>query len=527
MRAQSRRDYVTPAPQSIAKGTLLMTVHIAHPRVLLLLAAVAAALAVGVAAVASVRRDESTVIIQEPVPQTPLEVTLVEAWDVATSTFERWGGTWAVAAIYSTDVNDVPAATAGENGRRRTWQVEAVNSDGKLRWIRITSGIAVDAIEPGYGAREAGLAGLDRPSMDSPEAVSIARQERAALVGGQDKAQGIHTGYAVDLKTGRALLFVSGSIAQNPARLLIDPSTKALVRAERLIVQGGGLSVSRDAGLAWHESPLSGVISAVASDPIDSRAFPLTFAVAWSGENLGLWRTIDGGQSWSRAALFPAEAGPVAHGLVVGPFGGADAALIGTNSGVWVYNIADSRLALLAPSGPVLDLALARDGTAHSIIMQVAAPQTARHYIWFGSAPGEWRAASDELVTRLAEVGPSIEAFDPSAAPDAPRWLAFGDSGQRGLRAAPSGIESTVDGGANWELVKPGNPLRLVAAPDFDASGVALAALFPDLVVRTSDAGQTWKTVKTMPDRNGGRVFFAGAKQAFIASAGSAIWQEF
>lgn len=498
-----------------------------HRPLVVLMAALTAVLAVGVAAFASVRKDESTIIIQEPVPQTPMETTLSEAWDVASSTLERWGGSWAVAAIYSTDVNDIPSSTTGEDGRRRTWQVEAVDPTGRLRWLRITSGSAVDAIEPGYGAREAGLAALERPPMDSPEAVSIARKERPALSGGQDKAQGIHIGYGVDLKTGRALLSVSGSIGQNAARLLVDPSTRQMVRAERLIVQGGGLSVSEDGGLTWRESPLSGVISAVASDPLDTRAFPLTFAVGWSGESLALWRTIDGGQNWSRAAVFPAEAGPVARGLIVGAFGGADAVLVGTNSGVWVFNIAEGKLQLLAPSGPILDLALAGDGAAHAIIMQVAAPLTARHYVWAGGTAGEWRVVSDELVTRLGRLGSSIEAFDPGAGLEAPRWLAFGESGQRGLRATSSGIASTGDAGATWELVRPGNPFGLVASPDFDTSGVAIAALFPDLVVRTADAGETWKTVRTMPDRNGGWLFFAGAKQAFIASAGSATWQEF
>lgn len=490
------------------------------------LVAISATLPVGLIAVASLRQDEPKVILQEQVPFTPVETTLLEAWDVAAATLDRWGDGWAVAAIYSTDVNDVPSVTTGEDGRRRTWQVEATNPDGELRWVRITSGAAVDAVEPGYGAREAGLAGLERPLIDSPEAVAIARQERAALTGGHDKARGIHIAYAADRGTGRPLFSVSGSVSDQVARLLIDPSTKRLVRAERLLVQGGGLAVSRDAGLTWNASPLSGVISAVASDPMDTRAFPLTFAVAWSGENLGLWRTVDGGLSWSRAAVFPAEAGRVAHALVVGAFGGGDAALIATNSGVWVYNVAEARLELLTGSGPALDLGFAGDGTAHAILMQAGKPETARHYTRSGGVSGDWQAVTDALVTRLAKVGSAIVAFNPDAT-DAPRWLGFGSSGQKGLRATQFGIESTGDAGASWRPVREGVPSRLVVAPDFDESGVALAAQFPDLIVRTADAGETWKTVTTMPSRHGGRVFFTSANLAFIASAGSALWQEF
>jgi len=497
-----------------------------HPRFVVALAAMAAALAVGVATVASLRRDESAVIIQEPLPATVRELTLLEAWDVAASTLQRWGEDWAVGAIYSTDVNDVPSDATGEDGRRRTWQVEAFSSAGKVRWLRITSGPTVEAIEPGYRAPDVGLISLDRPAVDSPEVVSIAREARSALTGGQDKARGIHFGYSLDPRTGRALLSVSGSVAGNLARLLIEPSTKDLVRAERLVVQGGGLKVSRDAGLTWDESPLSGAVSAVASDPSDDRRFPITFAVSWSGDNLGLWRTIDGGENWSRAALLPAEAGPVAHDVVVGPFAGSDAVLIGTNSGVWVYSIAESSLKLLAASGPVLDLALSPDGTTHAIIMQAGQPLTARHYAWSGAA-GAWQAVSQGFVTRFAQVGPSLTALDPDASPEAVRWLAFGDSGQRGLRATQSGIESTVDAGTTWELVRQGIASQLVVAPDFDQSGVGLATLVPDLLIRTGDGGETWKAVATVPVRNFGRVFFAAPALAFIARAGSATWQEF
>jgi hypothetical protein len=200
--------------------------------------------------------------------------------------------------------------------------------------------------------------------------------------------------------------------------------------------------------------------------------------------------------------------------------------LIGTNAGVWVYSVSESSLELLASSGPVLDLALSRDGTVQAIIMQAGAPLTARHFAWGGGASA-WQPVSEEFVMRLAEIGPSIAAFDPDSNPDGVRWLAFGESGQRGLRALPSGIESTIDAGRTWVPVRQGAASRLVVAPDFDDSGVGLATLFPDLVVRTADGGETWKAVATMPGRSGGRVFFAGATQAFIALAGSATWQEF
>jgi photosystem II stability/assembly factor-like uncharacterized protein len=104
--------------------------------------------------------------------------------------------------------------------------------------------------------------------------------------------------------------------------------------------------------------------------------------------------------------------------------------------------------------------------------------------------------------------------------------LEFDSSGNRGLRVTRFGIERSVDAGATWTLVKEVDAFSVVMAPDFETSGTALAMAFPDLMLRTSDGGETWLVIYVFEGRRSGRAFFAASSLAFIAMEGTATWQE-
>ncbi len=490
-----------------------------------LVAAVGAAILVLAAggAVALTREPQSArVVLATPVPETSRELSLLEAWRLATESAAAWDGSWSIVALYSTDVNDAPGPDSGSSGRRRTWQAELVNEAGATRWLRMTNGVAVDAIDPGYSSTAVD-GGLSRPpAIDSPDLLALALRERPGLRPGTDKARGYHFAYAPDPVTGRWLASVSGEATGAPARVLIDPEAKAVVRAERLALRGGGLLVSRDAGESWAASRLSGVVTAIAADAAAMEQTPRVFAAAWSGDSLGLWATRDAGQSWARVAILPERAGPSARAMVAGPWDGADSVLLATNAGVWVYRIPDGSLHVIETGGPVLDLRQDADGMLHAIFMKQADPESARHYRW-DAAGSRWELVDPQRVTRFADI-PGAVAFEEVGAGQT--ILASGASGQYTLRVTLRGIESMGGVAADWQLTQPGGVLGLAVAPDFDDSGMALAVLYPGTVVRTADHGQTWSQVTEVPGRGAG-VFFAGSELAFITIPGSAQWEEF
>lgn len=490
-----------------------------------LVAAVGAAILVLAAggAVALTREPQSArVILATPVPETSRELTLLEAWQLAEATASGWDGHWSITALLSTDVNDAPTPDTGTSGRRRTWQADLVNDAGATRWLRMTNGVAVDAIDPGYAAMAVDGGPSRPPAIDSPDLLALALREHPALRPGADKAHGYHFAYAPDPLTGRWLASVSGEAIGAPARVLIDPDAKAVVRAERLAMRGGGLLVSRDAGESWAESRLSGVVTAIAADAAAVQVTPRVFAAAWSGDSLGLWATSDAGQSWARVAILPGPAGPSARAMVAGPWDGADSVLLATNDGVWVYRIPDGSLGVIETGGPVLDLAVDGNGSLHAILMQAGDPDSARHYRWDASG-SRWELMAQQRVTGFAD-GSQVAAFAETG--DGQTILAESASGQFALRTTARGIESRVGAQERWELRQPGGVTSLAIAGDFDASGLALAVLYPGAVVRTADYGASWQRVTEVPGRFA-EVFFAGRDLAFVTIPGSATWEGF
>lgn len=483
------------------------------------------ALAIGAAVVAGRERADSRIVLHEEIPTAPGETSLLEAWDTAERTLEGWGSGWAITAFYSTDVHDVPGPASGSGGVRRTWQAESVGPSGDIRWLRITGGVAVDAIEPGFESASARAVALQRPAVDSPEALRLALELRPGFSPGSDKAIGFHFSLSLDAESQRALLVVLGSTGGEPARILLEPETDTFVRAERLVIQGGGVSVSRDAGQTWHGSPLSGFVSGIAGDDAAGGHTGPAYAAAWSGDSLGLWRTADEGLSWARVAVLPASAGDVAHALAVGPVDGGLSVVVSTNGGLWSFDIASGTTTELQSPGLVLDLRFDRSGELHATAMRPRDPDSARHYIRVGSAA--WQLAGEGRATRLGP-GASVAAIDGTGdVPGVPRWLAFDDNGQRGLRVTEAGAEMSSDGGRTWQVALPGAVSSVAIAPGFAESGVALAALFPDVIMRSGDGGATWKATGAFSSRAGGEVFFTGRTVAFMTNGGGAEWRDF
>lgn len=494
--------------------------RIARIRVLVVVLALAAVAAgAGVLAFALGDRDgtpEPRIIAQNPPPADAAELTLAEAWDAFERQLRAWGPGWRITSLASTDVNDRPEPSSGSDGRRAAWQAEAVDTaTGEVRWLRLTGAALTDAAAPGLKTTSGAALPPDRPRIDSPGALEAALAARPSLGPGSDKAIGFHFSYGYDAASGRPALAVIGSVRGAPARVLVDPNDGTVLRAEVLDVSGGPILVSTDGGTHWGPAGLEGFVRAAASDPALGSEAPI-YAAVWTGDALGLWRSIDGGRSWVRAAALPPSAGPVAHAVAVGVLDGAESVVVSTNSGLWAYRVASQRLEPIDSPGLVLALAVDDEGLWHAIAMRPGDPSSARHYVREPGAGSPWKESGPGFATALtagADVRPYHQASGATVV------AADGSL----VRATPVGIERSEDGGASWQVVAPGSYESLTASPD---GRVLYAVRYPGTVVRSADGGRTWEEAASLPTRD--VALFAPAPSVVVAAgAGGFGWRPF
>lgn len=464
------------------------------------------------------RAPQPEVIVQEQPPADAALLTLLEAWDRLEAALSAWGPSWRIASLASTDVHDQPAAASGRDGRRASWQAEVFDEQtGEVRWLRITGGALVDAASPGWVAPRGALTALERPAIDSPQAVEAALAAKPTFGPGTDKAVGFHFSYGRDASTGEVALAVLGAVDGQPVRVLFDPGSGAVRRAERLNVVGGGLLVSRDGGERWDRASLGGFVQAIVADAALGERAPL-YAAVWDGDALALWRSPDGGASWARVAVLPPSAGPAAHAVAVGALEGAESVLIATNGGLWAYRIPSDRLEPVDAPGVVLALAVDADGTWHAIAMQPGDPSSARHYVR-GPLPGApWEEVGDGRVTALAS-GAGLAAYGGSGSGQ----LALLGGDVR-VRATGTALERSADGGKSWELVAAGPFTAVIAVP---GGSTAYAVRFPATLLRSEDGGRTWEEAAAI-DAPQGVELFAPLPGVLVAGLGAAFqWQPF
>lgn len=457
------------------------------------------------------------VLLQEPPPATPSPMTLLEAWDEITAHLAQWGDTWRIGSLASSDVYDDPDEGAGSDGRRVTWQAEVFDArTGEVRWLRLTGGELVDARVPGWTAPAELLVPLERPALDSPEALELAKAAKPSLGPGRDKAAGYHFSYAA-VHASEPAIAVLGEADGFIARVLVDPRSGTVLAAERLAVQGGGLYVSRDGGATWDRSPLDGLAQAVVADAAGGDAI---YAVVWSGDDLALWRSTDDGRSWVRLAVLPWSAGPAAHAAAAGPIDGGEAVVIATNGGLWAYRIGSARLEQIPAPGLVVSLAVDGSGAWHAAAMEPGAPETLRAYRRSGANGAAWEPTVDGVVSDFA-TGPAPTPYDRGRGV---RLATLDAAGRTLLRTNGTALERSSDGGATWEVMLEGPFTDVVASPDGRS---AVAVRYPGSLVASADGGRTWQDAAALPGAREVRLFAPRGGLYFAAVAGEFEWQPF
>mgnify|MGYP001164749154 CR=1 FL=1 len=457
------------------------------------------------------------VLVQEPPPASPSPMTLLEAWDEIAAHLAQWGDAWRIGSLASSDVYDDPDEGAGGDGRRVTWQAEVFDArTGEVRWLRLTGGELVDARVPGWTAPPELLVPLERPTLDSPEALELAKAAKPSLGPGRDKAAGYHFSYGA-VHASQPAIAVLGEAGGFTARVLVDPRSGTVLAAERLAVHGGGLYVSRDGGVTWDRSPLDGLVQAVVADAGGGDA---VYAVVWSGDDLALWRSVDAGGSWVRLAVLPSAAGPVAHAAAVGPLDGDEAVVVATNGGLWTYRIGTARLEQLPAPGLVVSLAVDGSGTWHAAAMEPGAPETLRVYRRSSANGAAWEPTANQGASDFA-TGPAPIPYDRGRGE---RLATLDAAGTTLLRATGAALEQSTDGGATWEAMLEGPFTDVVASPDGRS---AVAVRYPGSLVASADGGTTWQDAAALPGAREVKLFAPRGGLYFAAIAGGFEWQPF
>lgn len=308
------------------------------------------------------------VIVEVPQPGAPRSLTLLEAWDSITATARGWSGSWAITSLYSTDVGDAPTPASGADGRRRTWQAHLESDAGGTRWLRLSDGITTDVIEPAAVSGVPAEPPLVRPLIDSDEALQLAERARPAFSGSADlKAMGFQFSVTPRIGDEASVVTITGAHGALDARVVVDPATKKVVDAQDLALTGGGLDVSMDAGATWNQSQLGGVVLAVGADL--SQTAHVVYAIVDSGDEPDIWRSQDGGHTFSRIATLPAGVRPVAGWIAVEPVeSGMRLLFVGTDLQLWTFGLDDQAFTKLAAPGDVMEIQSGAENTVDTLV---------------------------------------------------------------------------------------------------------------------------------------------------------------
>lgn len=270
------------------------------------------------------------------------------------------------------------------------------------------------------------------------------------------------------------LAATSGLPATAVYALAIDPQNPSIV-----YVGSWGLGVFRsvDGGVSWSGTALTGrFVEALAIDPA-------TPSIVYAGTNTGVFRTADSGANWAAAnsglpgtvpavralAINPATPTTLYAALSSGVFRSLDGAATWTAT-----TLAGSIFELaIDPQMPTTILAGARTGMFRSV-----------------NAGANWTAINTGLQTFSALDPPYVSAV--ALNPMTPTTIYVG------LRSGGPGVFKSTDSGASWAASNTGMRATGVPAVLIDPStpSVLYVATRGDGVHRSHDDGATWTPLK-------------------------------
>lgn len=499
---------------------------------------------------ARVAVPSTRVIVNRPTRGGTHALMLLQAWSVALKEGQAWSSQAAVTDLLGVDSGN-ETAQAGLDGRRDAWMATLVAGDKPNSQLveRIVNGVVVRSIE--LPSRGTAPPIVQAPVIDSDTAVRAALAARPNM---QPASDNLH-GYSFAVRTdqdGKPVVAVMGSYRAHPVQVEFDALTGKMLGAS-LYTWPETVLYSDNAGQTWQASNLSGgPVMGIASVPSAPRT---AYAIEVGVNAVHLWKTSDGGHSWSIVSDLPSDAGPIAHSVAVVPLSGTGTILAaGTTTGLWMSGDGgrswthDNTL----PGGAVQWLALGHDGAVTTLLVTVAtganqglfASSDLRSWQMIGAGSYRFSTSSDGRVTvALSDDSPGTGYVSrPNQTPVSftvpiPVMRVAGQLGPGSveLAEAPDRVAVSRDGGAHWSTTLDQQTARqmlayLAVSPDFPADGVALASGQNGGMFRSADAGQTWQQVKDFPAGSGdeiGNTTFLSADQVVVVRGGSGTWQPF
>jgi hypothetical protein len=495
---------------------------------------VAVAATAGVLVAGGTQKVATPVLLKSAPPDRPQALALRGAIAVAQPVIQGWGSGWAVRAVRSSDVNDTPTASSGNDGRRVTWQFETTGPTGQERWLRVTGGTVVDAIVAAESPKGAspvkGL--LPDKIIDSTTALDTVRGAYPAFAGAAPgaemggKATGTHFSLEADPSTGGAVLAVLGRIGSDTVRISVDATSGKVILSEKRTLSAS-LFASLDGGLTWQEQKVpDGIPLRVASGPAGGDEM---FVVEVHGGRLVLAEWLPSRAAWRTLATFPPEAGTRAKSIAYVPAGsGNPFVAIAATDGLWSVE-PSTGLVRREPVDGAFEV-LSDDHGGLDVLANSGAGGTAR---LSRRADGQWSPATDAGgANRLARIDEKLVPYAQGKplVPGQPALNRMSGGGATLFAAAMSGeLIRSEDGGARWTTLKTdARDIVDVAVPstDWAGPGLAFAAEFRGSLWRTTDGGATWRPVLALPGQLAS-VAFVRQSFAALTVVGGFTWTAF
>lgn len=451
-------------------------------------------------------------------PNAENPMTLNQAWDIIYNQAKQYNSDIQIVSIGSVG-NQGSTSSSGRDGKRRAWQGIAVSSDNEW-WITIVDGKVTDTVKQ---PKSGNFTPLEKPTLDSPEAINQALKLKPSLTPETDLGWGYHFNLEniKDEKSGetRALaITVIGSYNRRSSIVSINANDGNLEQAKIQMLGGGGILYSQDAGETWMPSNLKDIfVSRVTKDLwVDKRAY----AATTKGGRISIYMTEDGGTIWQPWGTLPPNAEDWAFAIeVVGSDESSKKILVGTWSGLWSSSDGQNwSLVENLPAGPKQWMGQARSGKDYRLLVTIT--DGLNKGLYSSSDLVSWEKMSKRIY-RLSESydKKSVLATDDDNIQDKDTFLKFDTkekkslpiSGQVSVAAGDfDGIfvmrEQSKGFGKYHNLKETGawdkssDGISIDVSPNFPSDNVGVIGGFRKGIFHTSDGGKSWKKVLDNPN---------------------------
>jgi photosystem II stability/assembly factor-like uncharacterized protein len=302
----------------------------------------------------AVRDGEPTAqtLVERPASATPESISLHEAWDLVWEEARRWRQHPSLLELSSTGQYEPFTAQAGIDGRRRGWQAVFSAKDASLL-VQVFDGAVIRAAEMAGPPADSAFSIIEKPQIDSTEAVPAVIAAKQGFGGSPSKTRGI----LISLVPGdddTTVILIAGQYQGRDAVIRMDGATGEIIDSKVLVPGSiGGILYSPDAGNTWQASDLTGrMVTAVKRAPGTSGC---GFAAVAGATHIEIFQISDGGKSWQFVSQLPALATEWPFDLDAATIGDNDVILVGTRTGLWFSEDdgATWQQAIGLPDGPV------------------------------------------------------------------------------------------------------------------------------------------------------------------------------